>query len=81
MNCEQCDDDEDGDIRLSGGNKTLEGRVEICLGNEWGTVCHYGWGRNDASVVCRQLGFSSEGVYSYYREFPHSYHQHMLLYF
>ena len=83
MNCEQCGDDEDGGIRLRGGNTNLEGRVEICLDNEWGTVCNDGWEKEDASVVCRQLGFSSEGVYSYIKveRVSHSYHRYKLLYF
>ena len=46
-----------GAIRLVGGRDRSEGRVEICFGSIWGTVCDNGWGANDAAVVCRQLGF------------------------
>ncbi|XP_064405891.1 uncharacterized protein LOC135350948 isoform X5 [Halichondria panicea] len=48
-----------GDIRLAGGNIPNEGRIEICMNNEWGTVCDDSWGSADATVVCRQLGYSS----------------------
>lgn len=47
-----------GDIRLLEGNTPLEGRIEVCLNNVWGTVCNNGWSNTDASVVCRQLGYS-----------------------
>ena len=46
-----------GDIRLIGGLNEREGRVEVCIGGVWGTVCHYDWSSSDARVVCRQLGF------------------------
>lgn len=52
----------EGDIRLSGGNTTLEGRVEICKDSSWGTVCDNGWSKVDAIVVCRQLNFSVAGM-------------------
>ena len=52
----------EGDVRLAEGNTVLEGRVEICVDNLWGTVCSTGWGNNDAQVVCRQLGFSPTGI-------------------
>ena len=48
-------------MRLAGGNIANEGRVEICINNVWGTVCLDSWGIPDAVVVCRQLGYSTQG--------------------
>ena len=47
-----------GDIRLQGGSNDQEGRVEICLNGVWGTVCDDLFNFTDASVACRQLGYS-----------------------
>ena len=48
---------EDGQLRLAGGKKEYEGRVEICSNGVWGTIYSGGWDILEAIVVCRQLGF------------------------
>ena len=48
-------------MRLVDGVAENEGRVEVCFNGQFGSVCDDGWDEHDAAVVCKQLGFLSEG--------------------
>ena len=50
-----------GALQLVGGDSISEGRLEICINGEWGTVCDDSWGTHEAMVACSQLGFSAWG--------------------
>ncbi|XP_072024363.1 lysyl oxidase homolog 2-like [Amphiura filiformis] len=48
-------------VRLVGGPSSSEGRLEVLIQDEWGTVCgsryNIGFGYVQGDVVCRELGF------------------------
>ena len=44
-------------IRLTGGSTIYEGRVEIFIQGQWGTVCGDGISVNEAETLCWSLGF------------------------
>ena len=57
----------DGDVRLCSeeaclegcsGQTCLEGRLEICINNAWGTVCNNLFTSVEARVVCANLGLN-----------------------
>lgn len=43
-------------IRLLGGRTVREGRLQVKIDGDWGTVCNYQWNILNAAVVCNQLG-------------------------
>ena len=56
-------DPEEGGLRLRGGPSHNEGRLEIYHDNEWGTVCDDFFGRRDAKVACKQMGYTGAEAY------------------
>lgn len=58
--CQACTDEEtcDSKVELVDGEKKSEGRVEIILNGVRGTVCDDHFGEEDATVVCKMLGYS-----------------------
>ncbi|ESO89532.1 hypothetical protein LOTGIDRAFT_125167, partial [Lottia gigantea] len=51
-------------IQLVGSKVEYEGRVEVWYNESWTGICDENWGVNEADVVCRHLGFNSEGAKS-----------------
>ena len=66
----------DGQVRLANGNTdenalTMDGRLEICFNDAWGTVCNNSFRLVDAQVACHQLtGFSREGISGFPNSHP-----------
>lgn len=57
-----------GDVRLNGtrDDESIQGRVEVCINNAWGTVCNNGFHQEDAETVCVQLGgFRRNGMITF----------------
>ena len=52
-------------MRLVDGDNyaATAGRVEYCVGGQWGTVCDFKWSPADVAVVCQQLGLNTDPLY------------------
>ncbi|KAJ1526154.1 hypothetical protein ONE63_009314 [Megalurothrips usitatus] len=72
--CDTVDDCKDGsdehakrcaepmELRLAGGANQTEGRLEVRVYGEWGTVCDDDFTEAAAMLVCRQLGMPGRAV-------------------
>ena len=50
--------DSDGDVRLRDGPTASHGRLEVFHDGQWGGVCDDFFGKTNATVACRQLGYT-----------------------
>ena len=50
----------EGDIRLADGGPN-RGRIEVCIYEQWNSLCSETWTARNTEVVCRQLGYASTG--------------------
>ena len=52
----------DGDLRLVNGATPNEGRLEMYVDDQWGTICDDYWTDDEADIACRQLGYEQGTV-------------------
>ena len=53
-----------GQIRLSSGQYSNEGLLEIYCNGQWGTVCDDAFDPTDATVACKQLGYNTYNTFT-----------------
>ncbi len=44
-------------VRLVGGKSVLEGRLQVRIDGQWGSVCNFGWTIESAAIACQQMGW------------------------
>lgn len=50
-------------VRLVGGTKDANGRIEIFHNGLWGTICDNNFDRGAATVTCKMLGYNNSLVF------------------
>ena len=60
IDCVRGEDEQN--VRLVDGVLPHQGRVEYCVNGEWETVCDDHWSTQEATVLCRQLGYNTGGI-------------------
>ena len=45
-----------------GGVSSNTGTVQVCLNQQFGTICGNNFDNSDAQVICSSLGFQKEGT-------------------
>ena len=56
----------DRDVRLVVSQYPGIGRIEVCANSSWGTICTNTWDDLDATVACRESGYSPYGWLSHF---------------
>ena len=41
------------------GDSEIEGRVEVCFSQRWGTISSDGWTQTNTKIVCSDLGYET----------------------
>ena len=59
-----CGESGERGIRLRSKVNPWEGRLEVKIDGEWGSVCSFGFSSVSAKVACRQLGFQPGSYYT-----------------
>ena len=57
----------DGDLRIEDGPSASHGRLEVFHDGQWGGVCDDFFSQTDATVACRQLGYTDGEARRYER--------------
>ena len=65
-------------VSMTSQDYYIAGGLQVCVNNKWATLCHYRWGKLDATVVCRQLGLSYISKWNAYIDFSYTNLNHQI---